>query len=121
MIYNDQNLLPCDVDISARVRVLGERVHQQVCQLRSISLGGTFLELGRLPNGTQVNITFGLPTIGEQLSLDAVVHWSTETGVGVQFERLRAREVWALLRYLESVAVPDPDACMADTAEIVTN
>src|ERR1041384_1004720 len=61
------------VEISALVRVLGDRVRQQVCQLRSISLGGTCIEGAPLPMGTQVNITFGLPTIGERISLDAVL------------------------------------------------
>jgi hypothetical protein len=109
------------VEISALVRVLGDRVRQQVCQLRSISLGGTFIEVGRLPMGTQVNITFGLPTIGERISLDAVVHWSTDYGVGVQFEGMRARQVWALWRYLESVTGAEPEAWLGDTKEIIMN
>jgi hypothetical protein len=108
------------VEISALVRVLGDR-RQQVCQLRSISLGGTFIEVGRLPMGTQVNITFGLPTIGERISLDAVVHWSTDYGVGVQFEGMRARQVWALWRYLESVTGAEPEAWLGDTKEIIMN
>ena len=122
MTDHDQTA-PHIVEISALVRVFGDEVRQQTCQLRSISLGGTFLELGRLPMGTQVNITFGLPAIGERLSLDAVVHWSTEYGVGVQFEGMRAREVWALWRYLEMVTGIEPksDLYDEDTAEIITN
>jgi hypothetical protein len=119
----DQDQASHSVDISALVRVFGDDVRQQICQLRCISLGGTFLELGRLPMGTQVNITFGLPAIGERLSLDAVVHWSTDHGVGVQFEGMCAREVWALWRYLELTTgiEPDSDLCDSDTAEIIMN
>jgi hypothetical protein len=109
------------VEISAQVRVLGDRVRQQVCQLRNISLGGTFLELGRLPMGTLVNITFGLPTLGERLSLDAVVQWSTDDGVGVQFEGMRAREVWALWRYLESVAGAGPESLVCESSDRLAN
>lgn len=109
-----------NVEVSALVRVFGEKVHQQICQLRGMSLGGTFIELGRLSPGTQVNITFGVPTLGEKLSIDAVVYWSTEQGAGVQFEGMRARQVWALWRYLESVAGDEPDTYY-ETVEILTN
>lgn len=92
------------VDLAAAVRVPGAKVRAQICRLRNLSIGGTFVELGRLPMGTQISITFGLPTINERLSLDAVVQWATDEGVGVQFEGLRAWEVWVLWRYLESLA-----------------
>jgi len=91
------------VDLEALVIVPvdpGERA----CRLRDISIGGGFIELGRLPLGTRINLNFGLPIVREQLSLDAVVHWSTDRGVGVQFEGLRAWEVWVLWRYLEHLA-----------------
>jgi hypothetical protein len=117
----DQTSPHYTAEISALVRVFGHEVRQQICRLRSISLLGTFLELGRLPMGTQVNITFGLPAIGERLSLDAVVHWSTDHGVGVQFEGIRAREVWALWRYIELVTGIEPESDLCDTVEIITN
>ncbi|HMG21210.1 MAG TPA: PilZ domain-containing protein [Kofleriaceae bacterium] len=120
MTHQDQATRHYNVEISALVRVLGDRVRQQICQLRGMSLGGTFIEVGRLSPGTQVNITFGLPTLGEKLSLDAVVHWSTDQGAGVQFEGMRARQVWALWRYLESVTGADPESYY-DTVEILTN
>lgn len=109
-----------NVEVSALVRVFGDKVRQQICQLRGMSLGGTFIEVGRLPPGTQVNITFGLPTLGEKLSLDAVVHWSTEQGASVQFEGMRARQVWALWRYLESITGADPES-FYESVEILTN
>ena len=97
------------------MRVVGADLYAHACQLRNLSLGGTFVELGRLPIGTLVNITFGLPTLGQRLSLDAVVQWSSDQGIGVQFEGLRAWEVWVLWRYLESLALA-PD--MLDDLEL---
>ena len=123
MTDHDQTSPHHTAEISALVRVFGHEVRQQICRLRSISLLGTFLELGRLPMGTQVNITFGLPAIGERLSLDAIVHWSTDHGVGVQFEGMCAREVWALWRYIELVTGVEPESDLSDTdtAEIIVN
>lgn len=106
------------VEISALVRVHGDEVRPQVCQLRTMSLEGTFLELGRLSAGTLVNITFDLPTSGEQLSLDGVVNWSTDTGAAVQFEGVRAREIWALWRYLELVSGLGPESCLCQGSEV---
>jgi hypothetical protein len=120
VIHEDQATRHYNVEISALVRVLGDRVRQQICQLRGISLGGTFIELGRLPPGTLLNITFGLPTLGEKLSLDAVVHWSTDQGVGVQFEGMRARQAWALWRYLEAATGEDGEP-HDDTVEVLMN
>ena len=117
---HDQVSRHYNVEISAMVRVVGDRVRQQICQLRGMSLGGTFIEVGRLAPGTQVNITFGIPTLGEKLSLDAVVHWSTEQGAAVQFEGMRARQVWALWRYLEAATGADPES-IYETVEILTN
>jgi len=103
--HHDQASYSYAVEISALVRVLGDRKREQkICQLRNVSLGGTFIELGRLPMGTQLVVTFGGPSSDERISLDAVVHWSTDRGVGVQFEGMCAREVWALCQYLDSVA-----------------
>jgi hypothetical protein len=91
------------VDIKATVRVSGVELAMQPCRLRSLSLGGAFLELDRLPMGTLINVTFGLPGSAERLSLDAIVHWCANDGVSVLFDSLRASEVWMLWRYLASL------------------
>jgi hypothetical protein len=92
------------VDLAAAIRVPGAQVRAQICRLRNLSLGGTFVELERLPMGTRVNLTFGLPRVSERLSLDAVVTWANEDGVGVQFVGLRAWEMWVMWSYLDSLA-----------------
>jgi hypothetical protein len=67
------------------------------CVTRNISLGGMYLLTGAVvPYGTKVRLTFQLPSLRESASLDAVVRWQKDDGVGVQFGSLRAREVWAL-------------------------
>lgn len=93
-----------DVDLAAAIRVPGAKVRAQICRLRNLSLGGTFVELERLAMGTRVNITFGLPRVSERLSLDAVVTWANDDGVGVQFVGLRAWEMWVMWSYLDSLA-----------------
>jgi hypothetical protein len=110
-----------DVDLAAAIRVPGAKVRAQICRLRNLSLGGTFVELGRLAMGTRVNITFGLPRVSERLSLDAVVTWANDDGAGVQFVGLRAWEMWVMWSYLDSLAAAkealgefDPDGADDD-------
>jgi hypothetical protein len=92
------------VDLAASIRVSGEELCTRVCRIRSLSLGGAFIELERLPTGTLVNVTFGLPSVAGRLSLDALVHWASDRGVSVLFDSLRASEVWVLWRFLASLA-----------------
>jgi hypothetical protein len=91
------------VDIPTSVRVSGDDLRVQTCRLHSLSLGGAFLEIDRLPIGTLVNVTFRLPTADERLSLDAIVQWSSDDGVSVLFDSLRASEVWVLWRFLSAL------------------
>jgi len=81
-----------------------ERGVTQICRLRNMSLVGAFVELGPLPMGTAISLTFALPLLKEPLSLDAIVQWCTEEGIGVQFGALRAWEVLVLWDYLDSLA-----------------
>lgn len=91
------------VELDATLRVSGGELRVQVCRLRNLSLGGAFVEIEGLPVGTLVNITFGLPSVDERLSLDAVVHWCADDGISVLFDSLRAWEVWMLWRFLASL------------------
>jgi PilZ domain-containing protein len=91
------------VELTATLRISGADLYAQACRVRSLSLGGAFVELERLPMGTLVNLTFGLPAVDERLSLDAIVHWCARDGVSVLFDSLRASEVWVLWRYLASL------------------
>ena len=105
-----------NVELIASVRVSGTDLCAHVCSLRSLSLGGAFIEHRRLPMDTLVNITFALPSSGRRLSVGAIVQWSSGDGVWVQFDGLRASEVCVLWDYLASVAC---DADSEPTKRIV--
>ena len=57
----------------------------------------------RLPMGERVNVTFTVPNQDEPITAAATVRWSTDDSVGVQFDGLRAKDVWALNKYFEQL------------------
>jgi PilZ domain len=97
------------VQIDATVRVSGGELRAKTCRLRTLSLGGALVDIDRLPAGTLINLTFGLPTVDERLSVDAVVHSSSKDGVNVLFDSLRAWEVWVLWRFLAGLEDDESD------------
>jgi hypothetical protein len=101
---HDAGSLRQAVDLTATVRVSGAALCVQRCRVRSLSLGGAFLERDWLPMGTLINITLHLPALDERLSFDAIVHGRAPGGVSVLFDSLRASELWALWHYLTSLA-----------------
>lgn len=68
----------------------------------NVSAGGVRAWLdGDLPFGTKVKVHLVLPTLGEEAVVDAEVRWSQKNPaggflVGLQFQRVRARVLWAL-------------------------
>lgn len=87
--------------------IVGEQRRTEVT--RNISLGGAFVDTpDLLPLGSRLTIELHLPGAHEAIRVGAEVRW-TETGhsggtpgMGLRFEGLRAREVWALNRYFQS-------------------
>lgn len=76
---------------------------------RNLSLGGMYLEaLEPLPLGAAVQLRFQLPTQPEAVEVVGDVRWvvqkpgGREVGVGVRFQGLRARDVWALNRFFQT-------------------
>lgn len=68
----------------------------------NLSLGGALLTFGeRLPLGTRLDLVFRLPTSDSEITVGAVVRWAAEESIGVQFDGLRAREVWSLNEYFK--------------------
>ena len=67
----------------------------------NLSVGGALLAHPRLPMGARVHLAFTV--MGEPIATGAVVRWSSDGEVGVQFDGLRPKEVWALSRYFESL------------------
>jgi uncharacterized protein (TIGR02266 family) len=74
---------------------------------RNISLGGVFIETdATLPFGARVTLRFRVPTQSEAIEVEGQVRWlemdeGRPRGLGVRFEGLRARDVWALNKFFE--------------------
>ncbi len=74
------------------------------CTIMNISLGGALIAATkRFPMGERCNITFKVPSQEEPIEIGATVRWSDDAAVGVQFDGLRARDVWALNEYFKQL------------------
>ena len=70
---------------------------------RNASLGGLLIDELDLPIGQKIVVKFRLPTQKEPIEVGAVVRWLDTNGTGVQFDGLRAKDVWALGKFFESL------------------
>lgn len=70
---------------------------------KNMSIGGLYIEAeAPLPLlGTKVKVRFKVPTQKETIEAGAQVRWADSDGFGVQFDGLRARDVWALGKFFE--------------------
>jgi uncharacterized protein (TIGR02266 family) len=74
---------------------------------RNISLGGVFVDAEIvLPFGARVQLKFRVPTQTDLIEVDGQVRWvemeeGHVRGIGIRFEGLRARDVWALNKFFE--------------------
>lgn len=88
------------VDLAASIEAFGDAANLRISNL---SLGGAFVRHHRpLFVGQRVRLSFLLPGWGV-LDAPALVRWKNDEGVGVQFQSLRAGEIWALNAYLKSL------------------
>jgi hypothetical protein len=90
-----------DVDISARIQIADA---QEPCRIKNLSMGGALVAARKLAMGHRVTVWFAIPGLENEIETKATVRWATDDGVGVQFDGLRARETWALGKYLESLS-----------------
>jgi Tfp pilus assembly protein PilZ len=75
------------------------------CMLLNLSLGGAQVTATtKYAMGRRVQISFHVPTMAEAIEVGATVRWSNADGVGVQFDGLRARDVWALNEYFKQLS-----------------
>ena len=73
--------------------------------LLNLSLGGALVTANtKYPMGRRVVVSFHVPTMAEAIEVGGTVRWSNVEGVGVQFDGLRARDVWALNEYFKQLA-----------------
>ena len=82
---------------------------KQTSRTQNISLGGLHLESATaLPIGTTVQLRFQLPTQPEPVEVAGDVRWVVRkgngevSGLGIRFQGLRARDVWALNRFFQT-------------------
>ena len=80
---------------------VGVADRQFVCETGNVSLGGAYLITAeRFPLGTRLSVRIVLPKVKDAIEVGATVRWSAGNGIGVQFDGLRARDVWALGKFL---------------------
>jgi hypothetical protein len=89
------------VSIPAQVVVDGNPRDVTVINL---SLGGALVETGsKHPMGSRMTIAFRVPTMEDMIEVGSTVRWADAKGVGLQFDGLRARDVWALNEYFKQL------------------
>lgn len=93
-----------DVSIPAKLTIDGT---PNDCTMLNLSLGGALVAARtRYAMGQRVQITFALPALNHAIDVGATVRWSNSGSVGVQFDGLRARDVWALNEFFKQLAPP---------------
>ncbi len=84
--------IPMEIEVGAE---------RHAARTRNLSLGGTFLETDvKLREGSMVKLRFSVPTQPDPILAAALVRWTEPEGSGVCFAGLRAREMWALAKFL---------------------
>ena len=90
-----------DVSLAAQLTVNGE---PRPATVMNISLGGALVSAGaKFAMGSRVSISFTIPTVSDPIEVGATVRWSDDKATGLQFDGLRAREVWALNKFFEQL------------------
>lgn len=90
------------VSIDAKVTVDGK---PRDAKMVNLSLGGALVETGsRHAMGQRMQISFKVPTLADAIEVGATVRWTDGTGAGLQFDGLRARDVWALNEYFKQLS-----------------
>jgi len=90
-----------DVKIAAQVTVDGAL---REATMVNLSLGGALVETGvRHAMGQRMQIKFRVPTQEDPIDVGATVRWADTRGVGLQFDGLRARDVWALNEFFKQL------------------
>ncbi len=89
-----------DVWIEAKMSVNGNAAD---VTMTNLSLGGALIGGLKRPMGQRVQLSFRIPTLEQAIDTGAVVRWSDAKGIGLQFDGLRAQEVWALNEYFKQL------------------
>ncbi|MGE0547275.1 MAG: PilZ domain-containing protein [Kofleriaceae bacterium] len=72
--------------------------------IMNLSLGGAQIAATtRYPMGARGHVTFRVPTMEDPIAIGVTVRWADGKNVGIQFDGLRARDVWALNEYFKQL------------------
>ena len=75
------------------------------CTMLNLSLGGALIAAqARYAMGVRVKVAFAVPSPSHPIEVGGTVRWSNADGVGVQFDGLRARDVWALNEFFKQLS-----------------
>ncbi|MDD5308737.1 MAG: PilZ domain-containing protein [Deltaproteobacteria bacterium] len=76
----------------------------------NISRGGLCVKTDRsYPFGARIELGIDLPGVPETCRIPCIVRWvSPENAVGLQFENLRAIELWALNKLMHTLGEVEP-------------
>lgn len=93
------------VNLAATVEIGDAQLERRITNL---SLGGAFIDHDeRLAIGTRIDVQFRLPNREQPIAIGGEVRWVAEGGFGVQFDGLRAGEVWSLNQLFETLSESD--------------
>jgi hypothetical protein len=87
-----------DVWIEAKLTVASASLD---VTMTNLSLGGALIAGTKQPMGQRCQVSFRVPTLETPIEIGSVVRWSDAKGIGIQFDGLRAQEVWALNEYFK--------------------
>jgi hypothetical protein len=91
------------VDYSANVEVVVDGV-SQAARTVNLSQGGAFIEtMPAPPIDSRIVLRIALPGVPDTSAITCIVRWGKGEGVGLQFENMRAIEVWAINKLLKTV------------------
>ena len=89
------------VDIAAEI-ILDGSEQSDYQTILNLSLGGALLTAStRHKLGKAVTIRFSVPGAEKPIEIGALVRWATDDTSGVQFQGLRAKEVWELTEFFK--------------------
>ena len=87
-----------DVELPIELVIAGER-HATVTE--QLSFAGAFIASRVRPKyGSRVELRFVVPDPHAIVEIGAVVRWRNSRGFGVQFDGLRAGDVWSMGKFL---------------------
>jgi hypothetical protein len=90
-----------DVSLAAQLALDG---NSRPVTIMNLSLGGALVSAGtRFAMGQRLQISFAIPTLESPIEVGATVRWSDDKATGLQFDGLRARDVWGLNKFFEQL------------------